>query len=186
MARIYTGTGDDGTTGLFRGGRVSKADAIVDAYGAVDELVSVLGVARAGCGDDELASELLAVQRELFVVGADLATHPQRRESLEDGVSRVSEAMVVALERRIDADVALRPLRPVFVVPGSTATEAAIDHARTIARRAERAAIGAAESGAVVSEDVRRYLNRLSDLLFVWARRAAGPEDEPTSRSARG
>lgn len=178
---IYTKTGDDGTTGLFHGGRVSKADAIVDAYGAVDELTAVLGVARAACPDADLAADLLALQRELFVVGADLATHPERRDKLEDGVSRVSPAMVAALEARIDAEVAARPLRPVFIVPGSHPTEAALDLARTVARRAERCAIAASERGAHVSDDARRYLNRLSDLLFVLARRAAGDE-EPTSR----
>lgn len=186
MARIYTMTGDDGTTGLFHGGRVSKADAIVDAYGAVDELVAVLGVARAGCAPDgdeaEIAADLLALQRELFVVGADLATHPDRRDKLEDGVSRVTPSMVSALEARIDAELEVRPLRPVFLVPGSTPTEAAIDHARTVARRAERAVVAAAATGGVVSDDARHYLNRLSDLLFVLGRRASGDAEEPASR----
>lgn len=182
MASIYTTTGDDGTTGLFHGGRVSKADAIVEAYGAVDELVAVLGVARAGCDDAELADLLLTLQRELFVVGADLATHPERRDKLEDGVSRVTAAMATGLEALIDAELEARPLRPVFLVPGSTPTEAAIDHARTVARRAERSAVFAASTGAHVSEDVLRYLNRLSDLLFVLARRAAGDAQEPASR----
>ncbi|GAB2615667.1 cob(I)yrinic acid a,c-diamide adenosyltransferase [Pseudactinotalea suaedae] len=179
---IYTRTGDDGTTGLFHGGRVSKADAIVDAYGAVDELTAVLGVARAGCPDAALAADLLALQRELFVLGADLATHPERRSKLEDGVSRVSPAMVAALEARIDAELVVRPLRPVFLVPGSNPTEAALDLARTVARRAERLAVAAADGGAHVSQDARHYLNRLSDLLFVLGRRAAG-EEEPASRA---
>ncbi|WP_420113188.1 cob(I)yrinic acid a,c-diamide adenosyltransferase [Pseudactinotalea sp.] len=178
---IYTRTGDDGTTGLFHGGRVSKADAIVDAYGAVDELTAVLGVARAGCEDSELAAELLALQRELFVLGADLATHPERRDKLEDGVSRVTSGMVAGLEAQIDDELEVRPLRPVFLVPGSNPTEAALDLARTVARRAERLAIAAADGGAHVGGDARRYLNRLSDLLFVLARRAAGGEEE-TSR----
>lgn len=178
---IYTRTGDDGTTGLFHGGRVSKADAIVDAYGAVDELTAVLGLARASCDDAEFAAEVLALQRELFVLGADLATHPDRRDKLEDGVSRVTPAMVTGLESRIDAELEVRPLRPVFLVPGSNPTEAALDLARTVARRAERLTIAAADGGAQVSGDARRYLNRLSDLLFVLARRAAGGEEE-TSR----
>jgi cob(I)alamin adenosyltransferase len=180
--KIYTGTGDDGTTGLFHGGRVSKADAIVDAYGAVDELTAHLGVARAGCPDAELAGQLLALQRELFVLGADLATHPERRDKLEDGVSRVTPAMVASLESWIDAELQARPLRPVFVVPGSTSTEAALDVSRTVARRAERLAVAAADGGTVVSEDARHYLNRLSDLLFVLGRRAAGDAEEPASR----
>lgn len=179
---VYTRTGDDGTTGLFHGGRVSKAEAIVDAYGAVDETTAALGVARAACEDAALAAEILDLQRELFVLGADLATHPERRAKLEDGVSRVTAAMVSDLERRIDAELEARPLRPVFLVPGANPTEAALDLARTIARRAERLTIAAADGGAPVSADARRYLNRLSDLLFVLARRAAGQE-EPASRA---
>ncbi len=182
MASVYTRTGDDGTTGLFHGGRVSKAAAIVDAYGAVDETTAMLGLARSGCADPALAEELLALQRELFVLGADLATHPDRRDALEDGVSRVTTAMVQDLERRIDSELEQRPLRPVFVVPGSTPTEAAIDVARTVARRAERLVVAAADGGAHVSEEARRYLNRLSDLLFVLARRAASDVEEPGSR----
>lgn len=182
-SKIYTTTGDDGTTGLFHGGRVSKAAAIVDAYGAVDELTAALGVARAGCDDADLARTILDLQRELFVVGADLATHPERRDALQDGTSRVTAAMVVALEQAIDAELEVRPLRPVFLVPGSTPMEAALDVARTVARRAERLAVAAADGGAFVSDDARRYLNRLSDLLFVLARRAAGDAEEPASRA---
>src|SRR5699024_4483371 len=91
-SRIYTKRGDDGSTGRFLGGRVSKADLIVEASGDVDEAVAVLGVARASCDDAEMAEALLQVQRELFVLGADVATHPQRREKLQEGVSLVSEA----------------------------------------------------------------------------------------------
>lgn len=181
MARIYTGTGDDGSTGLFLGGRTSKGDVLVDAYGDVDEVVAVLGVARAGCADSALAERLLGLQRELFVVGADLATHPERRRRLVDGVSRVTPSMVAALERLIDELVAERPLRPVFVVPGATPTSAALDHARTVVRRAERHAVAARESGHEVAEPALTYLNRLSDLLFVLARHAAGEADEPAS-----
>ncbi|WP_447925938.1 cob(I)yrinic acid a,c-diamide adenosyltransferase [Georgenia muralis] len=181
MARIYTGTGDDGTTGLFLGGRVSKADVLVEAYGDVDELVAVLGVARAACPDERLAALVLSLQRELFVVGADLATRPDRRHHLQDGVSRVTEEMVAALEELIDAEVAARPLRPVFVVPGATVPSAAIDQARAVARRAERHVLAAAGAGHDVSEHVRLYLNRLSDLLFVLARTAAGDAEEPSS-----
>ncbi|TRW44569.1 cob(I)yrinic acid a,c-diamide adenosyltransferase [Georgenia yuyongxinii] len=179
--KIYTRTGDDGTTGLFLGGRVSKADALVDAGGDVDEAVAVLGVARAACGDRSLAEEVLRLQRELFVVGADLATHPERRHHLTDGVSRVTDDMVTRLEALIDALVVERPLRPVFVVPGATASGAALDHARTVVRRAERHAVGARAAGHAVSAVALTYLNRASDLLFVLARRAAGEVDEPPS-----
>ncbi|PFG39881.1 ATP:cob(I)alamin adenosyltransferase [Georgenia soli] len=181
MTRIYTGTGDDGTTGLFFGGRASKGDVLVDAYGDVDEAVAVLGVARAGCADAALADRILRLQRELFVVGADLATHPERRRRLVDGVSRVTTEMVAALERLIDDLVTERPLRPVFVVPGATTTSAALDHARTVVRRAERHAVGAREAGRAVAEPALIYLNRLSDLLFVLARHAAGEAEEPAS-----
>ncbi|WP_127573583.1 cob(I)yrinic acid a,c-diamide adenosyltransferase [Georgenia faecalis] len=193
MTRIYTRTGDDGTTGLFFGGRIDKADVLMDACGDVDEAVAVLGVARARCEDGTqdggpdaaeavaLAALLLGFQRELFVVAADLATHPERRRRLEPGVSLVSAEMVDGLERLIDAEVARRPLRPVFIVPGATALSAALDHARTVVRRAERHALRARAAGHVVTEDAARYLNRLSDLLFVLARSAAGDAEEPAS-----
>jgi len=181
VTRIYTGTGDDGTTGLFFGGRASKGDVLVDAYGDVDEAVAVLGVARAGCADAALTEHILRLQRELFVVGADLATHPERRRRLVDGVSRVTPSMVAGLERLIDDLVAERPLRPVFIVPGATTTSAALDHARTVVRRAERHAVAAREAGREVAEPAMTYLNRLSDLLFVLARHAAGEAEEPAS-----
>ncbi|GAA1626045.1 cob(I)yrinic acid a,c-diamide adenosyltransferase [Georgenia ruanii] len=180
-SRIYTRTGDDGTTGQFLGGRVSKADPLVEACGDVDETVALLGVARAGCTDPELADLLLRLQRDLFVVGADLATHPERRHHLTDTVSRVTPEMVADVEALIDRLVAERPLRPVFVVPGATPLSAAVDHARTVARRAERHAVGARTGGRAVSATALEYLNRLSDLLFVLARRAAGDAEEPAS-----
>lgn len=183
MKRIYTKTGDDGTTGAFLGGRVSKADKLVDAYGDVDEAVAVIGVARSGCPDPRLAELLLRLQRDLFVVGADLAVNPARRERLTPGVSLVIPEMVHGLERLIDSLVAERPLRPVFIVPGATPTSAAIDHARTVVRRAERHVVRAGELGHTVNPEAVRYLNRLSDLLFVVARNAAGDEEEAASRS---
>ena len=177
--QIYTKAGDDGTTGLFLGGRVSKADALMEACGDVDEAVSALGVARAQA-DGGLVEQVLAVQRDLFVVAADLATNPRRRERLEAGVSLVTGAMVERLERLIDAEVAARPLRPVFIVPGDTPVSAALDHARTVVRRAERRVVRLREQGGVVSEEVARYLNRLSDALFVLARSAAGGGEPPS------
>ena len=181
MSKIYTGTGDDGTTGMFYGGRVSKADLVVDSYGDVDETVALLGVARAGCSDTVIAELLLRLQRELFVVGADLATNPKNRRRLTDGVSRVTEQMVTDLEALIDQLVAERPLRPVFIVPGATETSAALDFARTVTRRAERHAIRAARSHSSVSSEVVAYLNRVSDLLYILARRAAKGSDESAS-----
>ena len=175
--RIYTKGGDDGTTGLFLGSRVSKADVLVDAYGDIDEAVSLLGVARAACGDDDvrLAEILFARQRELFVAAADLATNPAHRDRLVPGVSLVTPAMVEVLEHLIDELVAERPLRPVFIVPGATPLSAAID------RRAERHVVQAQDAGHGVSPLVLGYLNRLSDLVFVLARYAAGDHEEPAS-----
>lgn len=180
--RVYTRAGDDGTTGRFLGGRVSKADAVVAACGDVDEAVSVLGVARAVCPDPELAAEVLDRQRELFVVAADLATNPAHRDRLQPGVSLVTQEMVDGLEAAIDARLELRPLRPVFLVPGANPTSAHLDHARTVVRRAERAVVALRDAGEGVSDACVRYLNRLSDLLYVLARDAAG-EPEPPSHT---
>ncbi|SEF00801.1 cob(I)yrinic acid a,c-diamide adenosyltransferase [Ruania alba] len=181
--RIYTRTGDDGSTGRLYGGRIAKTDPVMDTGGDVDEVVALLGVARAEqAGEPELAEVILRLQRELFVLGADIAANPDRRHKLDPGVSLVTEEMVTGLEELIDDLVAARPLKPVFVVPGATAQGAALDHARAVARRAERHALAAREAGGQVSDAVGRYLNRLSDLLFVLARHAAGETEEPTTR----
>lgn len=181
MPRIYTRTGDDGTTGRLYGGRISKADPAAEASGAVDETVAVIGLARALSTDARLREGLLELQRELFVVGADLAADPGARERLEPGVSLVTDEMVGRLETWIDELVLAHPLPQAFVVPGANPVSATLDVARAIARRAERDAVAMREGGGVVAEPVLRYLNRLSDLLFVLARVAAG-EEEPRSR----
>jgi cob(I)alamin adenosyltransferase len=180
MPRIYTKTGDDGTTGLLYGGRIPKDDPATEAYGTTDEAVAALGLARASV-DPALAQEILALQRELFVVGADLAANPSERAKLDPGVSLVSEEMTERLERRIDELVAERALPQAFVVPGANEGSAALDLARSVIRRAERHVVALEHEGRDVNPEVRRYLNRLSDLVFVLARRQAG-EDEPTSR----
>lgn len=185
--RIYTKAGDDGTTGLFLGGRVSKADALMAACGDLDEAVAALGVARAalaatGSAEDAGIAELvLSLQRDLFVVAADLATNPDHRDRLKDGVSRVTPAMVTRLEEEIDDRVARHPLRPVFIVPGTTPASAALDLARTVVRRAERAVVALVGTGRPVTAEVTAYVNRVSDLVFVLARAAAGEVDEPPS-----
>jgi cob(I)alamin adenosyltransferase len=181
VPKIYTKKGDDGTTGLLYGGRVSKADLATEAYGTTDEAVAVLGLARALSDDAALKEEILALQRELFVVGADLATNPKERAKLEPGVSLATAEMVERLEARIDELVAVHPLPNAFIVPGANAVSAAIDLGRSVVRRAERRVIDLRDSGAEVNDNVLRYLNRLSDLLFVVARTAAG-ESEPKSR----
>jgi cob(I)alamin adenosyltransferase len=181
MPRIYTKTGDDGTTGLLFGGRVSKDDLATEAYGTTDEAVSALGLARAHCADVALAEEILQLQRELFVVGADLATNPLERDKLSPGVSLVTPEMVRRIETRIDEMVAERPLPQVFIVPGANPCSAALDLARSVVRRAERHVVALERADRTVNHDIRLYLNRLSDLLFVLARWVAG-ESEPASR----
>ena len=179
--RIYTRKGDTGTTGLLFGGdRVSKADLRTDAYGTTDEAVSALGLARAAIGSQTDRTEvvlvelILRLQRELFVVGAELATHVDRRERLADAVSRVTAEMVSALENEIDSLEELVEQPKEFVVPGETMTGAALDLARTTVRRAERRAVALVDAGQLPDSQVVPYLNRLADLLFVMARAADG------------
>jgi cob(I)alamin adenosyltransferase len=175
--KVYTKTGDDGTTGLFHGGRVDKHDLRTSAYGTVDETVSALGLARVELSG-HLHDLVLRIQRELFVVGAQLATLPEHWDRLEVGVSRVDDAMVDALDALIDASVERHPLPRHFVVPGGNRAAAAIDLARTICRRAERVAVALAASEDV-SEHGITYLNRLSDAFFVFGRFAAHRDGEP-------
>jgi len=181
MPRIYTKGGDDGTTGLLYGGRVSKADPATEAYGTTDEAVAALGAARALCEDDSMRQDLLTLQRELFVVGADLAANPKKRKKLKAGASLVTPDMVARLESRIDDLVSAHPLPETFIVPGANPASAALDVARGVIRRAERRVVELEATGREVNEEIRRYLNRLSDLVFVLARWQAG-EAEPASR----
>ena len=172
MTRIYTRKGDDGTTSLWYGGRIAKTDARTEAYGAIDEANSLLGVARSLCDPDqgELATDILRVQRELFVAGAELATAPEAAERLEDEVSRVTDEMVEELEPVIDRYMARVELPPKFVIPGGTTLSAALDVARAAIRRAERRVVALKDADQLGSEAVLRYLNRASDLAFAMAR----------------
>jgi cob(I)alamin adenosyltransferase len=165
--KVYTRTGDDGTTGLLYGGRVRKDSELPAAYGTVDEAQAVLGLARAEAGaGTELDGLLVAIERDLYVLMAELATLPENRSKLTPGVSAVTAEMVDALERRID-EVSERFDPPTeFVVPGVTKVAALLDVARTVVRRAERMALVAAEPPSLVV----MYLNRLSDLLWTLAR----------------
>ncbi len=176
--KIYTKTGDEGTTGLLYGGRVWKDDPGPEAYGAVDEAVSALGVARAAA-DGVLAAEILALERDLFVVGAELATAPDNRGKLVPDVSLTTPAMVERLETLIDEVVAEHPPPQEFVVPGENPVEASLELARATARRAERRVTTYARSGGLEGSVVPIYLNRLADLLYVLARSAA-PTWQPT------
>jgi cob(I)alamin adenosyltransferase len=169
--RVYTRTGDDGTTALLFGGRVAKDTVGPDAYGAVDEAVSALGVARAETArGSELDELLVRLQRELFVVGAELATAPENRRKLEDGVSRTTTAMVDALEPVIDEITARYDPPTEFVLPGENRVAAALDVARAVIRRAERQAVSAANAGWLADSAVVAYLNRLADLVYTLAR----------------
>lgn len=176
--KIYTKRGDDGTTGLFFGGRVPKDHQAPDTYGTVDEAIAALGLARAQA-PPELAERLLALQRELFVVNGELATAPENRHKLEEGVSLVTEEMVERLEGWIDRVEEEVGMPREFVVPGQAPLPAALDFARTVIRRAERRAVAYARSGALEGSRVVPYLNRLGDYVFMLAR-AAEEEWEPS------
>lgn len=179
--KIYTKTGDDGTTGLFGGGRVKKADLRVGAYGTVDEVNATLGMARAAGLDMATDVVVAQLQDDLFTLGAELATVPGKEDKLR--MRLLEDGDIQRLEKAIDvAEEGLEPLKA-FVLPGGSPTAAALHLARTVARRAEREVLALRE---VDEKAVRRelvvYLNRLSDLLFVLARRAnrvAGVEDVP-------
>lgn len=171
--KVYTKKGDDGTTGLLFGGRVQKDDLRTTAYGTVDEACSALGLARAELVD-EFHDAVLLIQRELFVVGAQLATDEQHWDRLEVGVSRVDTAMVDAIDLRIDASVARHPLPTTFVVPGGNRAAAALDLARTITRRAERHVVAMKRAGILPDDAPVRYLNRCADELYVLAREVEG------------
>ncbi|MBS2019154.1 MAG: cob(I)yrinic acid a,c-diamide adenosyltransferase [Deltaproteobacteria bacterium] len=181
--KIYTKTGDDGTTGLFGGARVKKNSLAVEAYGTVDELNATLGVARATKLDPFSESILAQVQVDLFTLGAELACVPGKEDDL--GMPLLDTADGERLERAIDdAEKELAPLKT-FVLPGGSPQAAALHLARTICRRAERRVLSV-EDGP--REEVVIYLNRLSDLLFTLARLAnvkAGVDDVPWAPRAR-
>jgi cob(I)alamin adenosyltransferase len=177
--KIYTRKGDDGTTGLWYGGRVAKHHGRPEAYGSVDEAASALGLARAAAErGSELYEDILRVQNELFVAGAELATAPQAAGRLEAGVSKVTERMIEQLEADIDRYMDRVDLPPKFVIPGGTELSARLDLARTAVRRAERRVAALKEGGDLADETVLTYLNRLSDALFAMARFADEPEPE--------
>jgi cob(I)alamin adenosyltransferase len=170
LNRIYTKTGDAGTTRLATGQQVSKTDGRVEAYGVVDETNACVGLARVSlAADPELDAMLGRIQNELFDLGADLAT-PAKPDEAEGSKLRILDSQVERLEREIDSlNDRLPPLQS-FILPGGTPAAAALHLARTVSRRAEREAVRLVETGAHVSPPAMRYLNRLSDFLFVAAR----------------
>ena len=172
MVKIYTRKGDDGTTSLWYGGRVPKHHGRTEAYGALDEACAQLGVARAMCGPEqtELAADILRLQDDIFIAGAELATAPEAAERLEDGVSRTSEEMVEWVEQRIDRYMGEVELPPQFVIPGGNRLSAQLDVARTTIRRAERRISVLGGAGELAGETVIHFVNRASDLAFAMAR----------------
>jgi cob(I)alamin adenosyltransferase len=168
--KIYTRRGDDGTTGLLYGGRVQKDDHRTSVYGTLDEAVAALGLARAAGLTEPVEAAVVRIQREMFVVGAQLATSADNRHKLEPGVSRVTPSMTEEAEAQIDALIDEHPLPKEFILPGETAGAAGLDLARAIVRRAEREAVAMDRAGLVEDPEVLRFLNRISDLLFTLAR----------------
>jgi cob(I)alamin adenosyltransferase len=186
VVKIYTKKGDDGTTSLWYGGRVPKHHGRTDAYGTLDETCSQLGLARALCGpgEEELAADILRLQNDIFVAGAELATAPEAAGRLEDGVSRVTEEMVTELEQLIDRYMARVELPPKFVIPGGNQLSAQLDVARTVVRRAERRISELNEAGELASEIVIHFINRASDAIYALARYA--DVDDPALFEGRG
>lgn len=177
--RLYTRTGDDGTTGLIGGARAGKDDAQIDAYGTVDELNAQLGVVRAAA-QPWLADLLEPVQNELFIVGSHLALAPGQ-DAAEWQLPALTAAMIERLEREIDAAEAELPKLKTFVLPGGAPVAATLHVARTVCRRAERLLV-ALSRGRTLEPRFIEYLNRLSDWLFAYARLAnhrAGVADVP-------
>ena len=170
LNKIYTRTGDDGSTGLVDGSRLSKDSARVSAYGDVDETNAVIGLARTQLSNQRLDKMLARIQNELFDLGADLATPlPKEGEADSEYALRIIPSQVDALERDLDElNEDMEPLSS-FVLPGGTAPSAALHQARTVARRAERSMVTLSETDRV-NPAAMAYINRLSDFLFVAAR----------------
>ena len=164
--KIYTRKGDDGTTGLFYGGRVRKDSELPTAYGEVDEAQAAIGLARAIALDTELDQLLTMLCRDLYVAMAELATLPENRSKLEPGTTMLTTEMVTAIEEAIDATSELFEAPTEFTIPGQTEISARLDWARVIVRRAERETIDICQT----ESQVLPYLNRLSDLLWTLAR----------------
>ena len=177
--KIYTRKGDDGGTTLWYGGRVPKYSARPEAYGSVDEAASALGLARAACErDSELYPDILRIQNELFVAGAELATAPEAAGRLEPGVSKVTSEMVARLEADIDRYMERVDLPPKFVIPGGGELSARLDVARAAIRRAERRVSALKDDGDLADDTVLVYLNRASDAAYAMARFADEPDPE--------
>ncbi len=170
MVKIYTKRGDGGETGLLYGGRVSKTDPRCEAYGTVDEAISALGLARSLSADDRVKEIIRALQRELFTVGAELATATDKYETMKTHFSIITPEMVKGLESLIDELEEKVEIPRAFIIPGASAASSAMDMARTVLRRAERRTVALNEARLLVNDQVLRYLNRAADLIFMLAR----------------
>jgi len=170
LARIYTRWGDEGNTSLLFGGRVSKADARCEACGCVDEAVAALGLARSLVEELRLQDIIKAFQRELFVVGAELATDPSNYSKLVENFSVVTQDMVDHIETLIDEMIEESNMPHAFIIPGASKGSAALDVARTVIRRTERRVVDLKEQDLLNNSYIISYLNRLADLVFVMAR----------------
>jgi cob(I)alamin adenosyltransferase len=185
MTSISTKKGDAGETSLTGGVRVSKASLRVESYGTVDELNSAMGFARAICDDEELCERTKVIQRQLFQIGSALATLPESRR----GESPVTVEMIEALTAQVVQLESSEGILSDWSVPGECAAGAAYDVARTICRRAERCVVRLAESGEAVEPNVLAYLNRLSDLLWLFSRKletSAGADASLRKLNAKG
>ena len=182
---VVTRTGDRGETGMLYGGRVPKTDPRVEAYGTVDESVSALGLARALCAKPTVKEILLEVQKELFLVGGELATSSAQYEKLKENFQVVTTQMVERLDKLIEELEQEIEVPRTFLVPGATPGAAALDLGRTIIRRAERRAVGLNQAGVLPNPEVLRYLNRLSDLIYELARYETKDEAEETPVQGR-
>ena len=168
--RIYTKRGDLGETELLYGGRVSKTDLRCEAYGTTDEAISALGMARALAQDPRVRQVTEELERELFTVGAELATDPAHYAKLQQHFSVTTSEMTVRLEELIDELDEQVKLPKSFIIPGGSAASGALDLARSILRRAERRAVALQERQQLTNPEVLRYLNRAADLVFMLAR----------------
>ena len=170
MAKIYTKGGDEGDTGLLYGGRVSKSDPRCEAYGAVDEAVSALGLARALVKTDKLKGMIWGIQTDLFTVGAELATDLNYHETFKKHFSVITPDMIEQIEQMIDELTEEITLPRAFIIPGASQASAAMDIARSVLRRAERRTVDLNNLCLLANLEVLRYLNRLADLVFTMAR----------------
>ena len=169
MVKIYTKKGDEGQTSLFGGQRISKSDPRPEAYGTLDEVCAILGVARAAADNPDLQAVIHSIQEDLFLLGAELATAPEDRPRLS--VEQITPAHTARLESLIDERLAKIELPRAFIIPGSSSyIPALLDWARAVLRRAERRVVELREAGLLDNAEVLKYLNRLADLLFVLAR----------------